>query len=256
MNYFAMFKLCLNKSFKTKQISKDNFYSYILEPFLTSIIFCYMNYKGDKSIVLILISVSIMILWSINIFESSYLIIDEKSFGTLSSILVSPFKTQFVLYSEVIINTVLNIPTIIVVFISGYIISPYTINISNIKYYLLAFLLCIIAISTIGLLIATLLIFTRSARGIMNIIGYPFYILSGIFISLDKIPVFFRWISYMLPTTHAFQIFNRIELGNYSSIWIDVFKCIIGVILFHIIISRVIIYTEKQIFVEGSLDVF
>lgn len=254
MNIYNMFRLCIHKAFKSKQISKNNLHDYIISPFLTSTVFCLMN--NEQDIKLILAGVSIIVFWSINIFESSYLVIDEKAFGTLGSILVSPFRTQFILFSEVLCTIVLNIPAVIVVFLAGYCITPFTLSITELLGFGLAYLLSILSISTIGLLVATLLLFTRSARGIMNIIEYPFYLLSGVLIPIEQLPLFFRWISYLLPTTHAFHIFHSVLAGNIMEIKESLLKCLVGIIIFHFIIARVIHFTEKQILIKGTIDIY
>ena len=110
MNVFKMFSLCFYKALKSKQISKNNIYNYVIDPFLTAVIFCLMNQKQD--IRMVVIGISIMAFWSINIFECSYLVIDERAYGTLGSILISPFRTQFLLFSEIFTVMLLNIPVI------------------------------------------------------------------------------------------------------------------------------------------------
>lgn len=254
MKLFQMMLLCLKKALRSKQISKNNLYSYILDPFLTALTFCLMNSQQDMKFVLA--GVSIIVFWSINIFECSYLVIDEKAFGTLGNILVSPFRTQSILFSEELCSMLLNIPTILVVFLAGYCIAPYKISVSEIGFLFLGYTLSILSIATIGLLIAILLLFTRSARGIMNIIGYPFYILSGVLIPVEQLPGAFKTIAMFLPTTHAFKILQISCTQNSNDVSGDIILCILEILILHVIISRIIRATEKKVIIEGTLDIF
>lgn len=254
MNVFKMFSLCFYKALKSKQISKNNIYNYIIDPFLTAVIFCFMNDKQD--IQMILIGVSIMTFWSINIFECSYLVIDERAYGTLGSILTSPFQTQFILFSEIFTVMLLNIPVIIAVFLGGYCIQPYSFSIEKWGFFLLAYFLCILSISSIGLMIAVFLLFVRSARGIMNIIEYPFYLLSGILVPIEQLPIPFQWISRCLPTTYAFRLFQMAFDKNIGGVGKNLFRCLAGIIIFHFFIAIIIKFTERQALIKGTIELY
>lgn len=121
-----MFILCVKKAWRNKQISQNNLYEYWLSPCMTTILFCLMNKNQDVR--LILAGVSVMILWSVNIFECAYIVIDEKVRGTLGYMLMSPFHTQFILFSEALSTVLFNVPVILVVGIVTYCICPYVLG--------------------------------------------------------------------------------------------------------------------------------
>lgn len=254
MNVFKMFSLCFYKALKSKQISKNNIYNYVIDPFLTAVIFCLMNQKQD--IRMVVIGISIMAFWSINIFECSYLVIDERAYGTLGSILISPFRTQFLLFSEIFTVMLLNIPVIIAVFLGGYCIQPYSLFIEKWWLFLLAYFLCILSISSIGLMIAVFLLFVRSARGIMNIIEYPFYLLSGILVPTEQLSVPFQWISKCLPTTYAFRMFQMAFDKNTVGVGENLFRCLLGIVMFHFFIAIIIKFTERQALIKGTMELY
>jgi len=252
-DYFRMFWLCLHKAFKSKQVARNNLYNYIIDPFFTAVLFCLMNSEQDSKV--ILAGVSIIVIWSINIFECSYLMIDEKAEGTLGAILISPFQTQFLLFSEVLCTMILSIPAIIVVFLAGWCIMPFSFSLSELPYLIWAYFLCILAISTIGLLLASLLLFTRSARGIMNIIEYPFYLLSGVIVPVERFPACFRWICELLPTTHALRLLQSSPF-HFAKARESSLKCLLEIAIFHLIIAVVIQFTKKQALIKGTIDLY
>lgn len=249
-----MFILCVKKAWRNKQISQNNLYEYWLSPCMTTILFCLMNKNQDVR--LILAGVSVMILWSVNIFECAYIVIDEKVRGTLGYMLMSPFHTQFILFSEALSTVLFNVPVILVAGIVTYCICPYVLGWNMIIWFAAAYVLSILSIATIGVLIASLLLFTRSARGIMNIIEYPFFILSGLLVPVEKLPGWIGWISGLLPSTHAFDIFRAAVLGEKGGQMGSIAKCLLSMILLQVITGAVIAYTRRQVIVKGTMDVY
>lgn len=249
-----MFGLCIKKAWQNKQVSQNNLYEYLFSPCITTTIFCLLNRNQD--IKLILAGVSIMILWSTNIYECAYMVIDEKVYGTLGNILLSPFPTQFILFSEALSSVVFNVPVIFMVFITTYWICPYTIEPNNIMWFAVAYILCILSIASISIFLATLLLLTRSARGIMNIIEYPFFILSGLLVPIEKLPVCVQWVAKLIPSTHAFYIFRITLNGNMEMIWGSVINCFVTIVLLQLFTNIVIHYTKKQILVKGIIDIY
>lgn len=148
-----MFILCVKKAWRNKQISQNNLYEYWLSPCMTTILFCLMNQNQDVR--LILAGVSVMILWSVNIFECAYIVIDEKVRGTLGYMLMSPFHTQFILFSEALSTVLFNVPVILVAGIVTYCICPYVLGWNMIVWFAAAYVLSILSIATIGVLIAS-----------------------------------------------------------------------------------------------------
>lgn len=249
-----MFVLCVKKAWRNKQISQNNLYEYLLSPCVTTILFCLMNKNLDVR--LILAGVSVMILWSVNIFECAYIVIDEKVRGTLGYLLTSPFRTQYILFSEALSTVLFNVPVILVVVVVTYWIRPYTMEWSTILWFAAAYILSIFSIATISVLIAALLLFTRTARGIMNIIEYPFFILSGLLVPVEELPAWLRWISGLLPSTHAFHIFRTALHGEGGAQTGSIVRCLLSMILLQVLTGAVIAYTRKQVIVKGTMDVY
>lgn len=254
MSIFCMMGMCIKKAWRNKQVSQNCLYEYILSPCVTTVTFCLMNKNQD--IMIILAGVSVMILWSVNIFECAYMVIDEKVNGTLGNILLSPFYTQFVLFSEAVGSVIFNIPIILVVFGVTYWMHPYTLEWKVTLWFMAAYFLFIISIAVISVLLAAILLYTRSARGIMNVIGYPFFILSGLLVPVEKLPACVRWVSGWIPSSHAFDIFRIALTGKTEELFEKVGKCLSSIIFLCLLTSMILAYTKKQALEKGTIDVY
>lgn len=90
----------------------------------------------------------------------------------------------------------------------------------------------------------------------MNIIEYPFFILSGLLVPVEKLPDGISWISGLLPSTHAFYIFRAAVLGEKSGQVGSMAKCLLSMLLMQVITGAVIAYTRKQVIERGTMDVY
>ncbi len=254
MSIFGMMGMCIKKAWRNKQVSQNYLYEYILSPCVTTVTFCLMNKNQD--IMIILAGVSVMILWSVNIFECAYMVIDEKVNGTLGNILLSPFYTQFILFSEALGSVIFNMPIILVVFGATYWIHPYTLEWKGMLWFMAAYFLFMISIAVISVLLAAVLLYTRSARGIMNVIGYPFFILSGLLVPVEKLPVCIRWISGWIPSSHAFDIFRIALTGKTEELLKSVGRCLGTILFLSLLTGMILAYTRRQALVKGTIDVY
>lgn len=250
-----IFKLSVKKTIKMKTIDNNYIFSYFIIPILNAFIFFMLHTNENISMPEVLMSVSIMTIWSINIFESSFLILGEKSYGTLNHIMLSKYKTKTIFFFEVLANLVFNFITVILIYIAGYLFKPYTIDYAMLGYQIIALTLTIVSIATIGLLLAVGLLYTRAARGIMNIIGYPFYILSGLFIPISNFPEAIKIIAYALPTTHAIELF-RMKSFDVNFVGTKVLACIVLMILYHGLANLMFTHIEHKVAMKGDFDKF
>lgn len=255
MNLVYMLKLSIKKTIKMKTIDNNYIFSYFIIPLLNAFIFFMLKNNENISMPELLMSVSVMTIWSINIFESSFLILNEKAYGTLDNIMLSRYNTKTLFFFEVLSNLFFNFITVILIYIAGYLFKPYTMDLSMIFYYVIALTLTIISIATIGLLLSVGLLYTRAARGIMNIIEYPFYLLSGIFIPVSNFPSFIQVISYALPTTHAIELF-RMTTFDARFFLTKTIACIILVFVYQHFAGLLFKHTEHKVFIKGDFDKF
>jgi ABC-2 type transport system permease protein len=84
----------------------------------------------------------------------------------------------------------------------------------NVPSFLAAVLLSTASILSLGFVIASLVPTARFAQPIGSALFYPMLVLSGLFFPVEQLPVFWRLVASLLPTTHAVALLQGVWDGS------------------------------------------
>lgn len=132
----------------------------------------------------------------------------------LKRFMASPIHPMDILLSQIIVNVMLTLIGLIMLIIVGIIVF-------DLKFYgnffeaLLAFIIIMLSIFSIGLFITAISKNTRMANAISYIIYFPMLFLSGATMPLELMPQTIRIISKALPMTYGVELFKGVWLGDH-----------------------------------------
>lgn len=127
---------------------------------------------------------------------------------------VTPLKPLQILLSQFIVNLLLTVLGMAILVVVGVIVFDLRFY-GNVFEAILAFLLIVLSVFSIGLLIASVSKNTRMANAIAYIVYFPMLFLSGATMPLEIMPTSLQNISKGLPLTYGVNLLKGVWLGDH-----------------------------------------
>ena len=168
---------------------------------------------------------------------TSVSIVREKEFGMMEVLLVSPVRPIFVLISKMIPYFVLSFFNLVLILIMSHFVLEVPVN-GNILLVLLVSMLYIIACLALGLLISNV---TSSQAFAMMIsmagIMLPTLLFTGFLFPIENMPLFFQWLSNIIPARWFFLIFQSVMLKGigFMGVWREMLVLVVMAVVLIVI---------------------
>lgn len=180
----------------------------VINPVLQMIFYClialYLN--GTKNISYYIVGNS-FISCSVNIFFGiSYIMQEERNFGTLKSIFVSSENKFLILTEKIFLNLIDGFICVIAILFFGCIVFDTNIFQGNLGYLFLAIFLGIFSSAGLGLLLSGFGFVCRDLNMIVNTFNMLFIILTGANCPIEILPVFLQKISFFIPLGRSIKV--------------------------------------------------
>ena len=133
--------------------------------------------------------------------------------GILKRLRATPLRPQIILAAHVVVKLLFTAITIAALMLVGKRYFPLSFEGSPVSFGL-ALLFTTISILSIGFVIASAIPTARFAQPIGSAILYPMLAISGLFVSIEVLPVAWRVIANLLPLTHAVSLLQGIWTGD------------------------------------------
>lgn len=197
-------------------------------------------------------------IWSSICFSSAGDIERERRMGTLEYISVAPVNFYAILWGQVIGNMILGLLGMTISYVFAVTVFKVEFIIMNPLWFIISSILTLLSFMGVALVIAGVFTLSRNARGLMNCLEMPVFLLCGMMFPLEVLPEWTRPISYVLSPTWAVKALNMSVSGtlDYST-----FMPILGILallaIVYIIGSYYLCLTiEKRTRVKASLGVY
>ncbi len=133
--------------------------------------------------------------------------------GILKRLRATPLSPMTILGAHVFVKLVFTVIGLGLLVVAGRQFFPGAMDV-NLPSFTAALLLSTLSILSIGFLIASIVPTARFAQPIGAAFLYPMIALSGLFFSLEQLPLSIRIVAYGLPTTHAVSLMQGIWDGS------------------------------------------
>ena len=142
--------------------------------------------------------------------------------GILKRLRATPLSPVTILGAHVVVKLIFTVISLALLLLAGRRLFPGVMQV-NVFSFTVAVLLGTLSILSLGFLIASVVPTARFAGLISGAVLYPMLALSGLFFPIDRLPVALKWISSVLPTTHAVALLQGVWAGTgWEAQWVNV----------------------------------
>jgi len=234
-----------------KQISVDAFviFTVIVQPLIVALLALYMlrDTEGFQAIYVIVGS-AMTGLWSGTLFFSSFNIEFERWTGNLENIVGSPTHLATVIIGKTLANTTMSLSSMLVGYALAALIFDFQLTVAHPFLFIISLLLTVLALISMGLVIAPLMSTNPGATVWANALEFPMFIVGGFLFPVILLPTWTTPISYVLAPFWAAQALHAassggVPLGYVYLCWallvgFSVFYWFISAWLFRVLLHR------------------
>jgi ABC-2 type transport system permease protein len=200
-----------------KQISVDAFviFTVIVQPLIVALLALYMlrDTEGFQAIYVI-VGIAMTGLWSGTLFFSSFNIEFERWTGNLENIVGSPTHLATVIIGKTLANTTMSLSSMLVGYTLAALIFDFQLTVAYPFLFFISLLLTVLALISMGLVIAPLMSTNPGATVWANALEFPMFIVGGFLFPVLLLPIWTTPISYVLAPFWAAQALHATSSGG------------------------------------------
>lgn len=200
---------------------------------------------------------TVITLWSTIAFSSAGDIDRERKMGTLKNLMSTPTNYRVVMFSKILGNTVLGcMPTLFLIAVAA-IFFPKSFYIAYPALFVVSFIEMILSFMGISLVFAAIFTLSRETRIFMNCMEFPIYILCGFIIPVENLPIWIRWVSYILSPTWSVKLMKLSIEGteSLSGYWVMTLFLLVISVLYFVVAFLLLGRVEKRVRIMATLEV-
>ncbi len=214
---------------QVKQMSRSSFemMGAVLLPLLFATLAFYVLRAGTHPHALLGASIGagLMGTWSTVLFGAGSAIDHQRWQGTLELIVAAPTPLIVVLLSLTLATTTVGIYSLVATMTWGAILFGVPLDLVHPAAFLVAIPATIVALATLGLLMASTFIVLRNANALANTGEFPIWLLSGVLVPVALLPTWVQPVSSLLAPTWGVRALREAALGG--SPWRAIGACVL-----------------------------
>lgn len=197
-------------------------------------------------------------MWSSVCFSSAGDIERERRMGTLMYITAVPVKFYSILWGQVIGNLILGLLGMSISYIFSVLVFNVHFVIAEPVWFVVSFIFTLLSFSSIALVVAGFFTLSRNARGLMNCLEMPIFLLCGLMFPIEILPQWTRPVSYILSPTWAVKSMNMSVSGitNYDEFYNTLLILIVLTVIYITCSYFLCRAIEKRTRIKASLEVY
>lgn len=226
---------------------------------LMNTIFLYEMFKNSNSsnyLSYVVLSAGLMGVWGCTCFSTAGDIDRERYNGTLSMMYLAPFGFRIVLFGKILANTIMSLLSFVISLFVSAILSGHLLCFPNLGAFLIAFIMMILSIMSLGMVIALLFMISRKTELYMNLIEIPFIFICGFSFPVEILPKWLQNISNIFAPTWTVRMLRMsMENMDYEMFWSYFRVSVLEIIALVIVSHELYIIVNKKVREKGSLEV-
>ncbi|MFC5906265.1 ABC transporter permease [Streptacidiphilus monticola] len=168
---------------------RDYLLDLVRTPLLAAVFLLLVRQSGNPELLAYgLLAPVLMAVWSMAMLISGEIVDSDRTLGTLELVIAAPTRFASIVLSRVWVTTGISLLTVVEVAVVaglGFGIVP---QVHHPVVFVLGLLATAVATAGSACLMAALFVATRTARTFQNSLSYPFMLLGGVFVPLDRLP--------------------------------------------------------------------
>ena len=210
-----------------KQFSRNWFdlSGVVLWPILyASIAYYLLDAKHDPKLLLSAsLGAAVMLMWSLVVIGSSGALENQRWLGTLELVVAAPVSLTAVIAPITIASGAFGAYSLLATLTWGRLFFGVPLTIAQPLAFVVAVPLCVLAIGTLGLIMAASFVLYRASFSLGIATQYPMWIATGLLVPLSILPAWVGPVSWVLAPTWGFRAIQESALGKTP--WPDIGMC-------------------------------
>ncbi|TQR32829.1 ABC transporter permease [Lysinibacillus sphaericus] len=192
-----------------------------------------------------------------SLFGVGAVLVSERSFGTLSLLMISPTNNFLILIGRAFIHIFDATITVAIGLIAGYLLFDLNFENTNFPLLILCIVIAMFSAMGIGLFISSAGLITSDVNLVLNTSVFVLMIFTGALFPLNNLPTALSGIPYFLPLTRGIEASKMIVNGNFSNQVIDLLAKELLIGLIYMILGYLLLrYTDKKSREKATLDIY
>jgi ABC-2 type transport system permease protein len=180
-----------------------------------SIAYYLLRSKDDPKLMLAAsLGAAVMLMWSLVVIGSSSALENQRWLGTLELLVAAPAPLASAIASITVASGFVGAYGFVATLVWGRLLFHVPIAIDDPFAFGLAILSCVLAIGTLGLVMASTFVLYRAAFSLGIGLQYPVWIATGLLLPLSVLPAFVREIGWFLGPYWGFRAVRYSALGG------------------------------------------
>ncbi len=200
-----------------KQIAVNSFFifSVVMQPLIVAVLAIYMLRDTESfQAIYVIVGSAMTGLWVGTLFFSSFNIESERRAGTLEEIIGSPTHLATVIIGKTLANMMMSLSSMLFSYPLAAFLFGYQLTIAHPFLFAVSLLLTVLALISLGLVIAPFMSVNVGANVWINALEMPMYILGGFLFPIALLPAWTTPISYVLSPYWAARALHATSSGG------------------------------------------
>jgi ABC-2 type transport system permease protein len=193
----------------------------------------------------------LMGVWSSVLFGSGGAIQNQRWQGTLEMIMLAPRRPVTVLLPITLATGVTGSYALLATLLWGRLLYGIRLDFAHPFAFVLAALVCVLALGMSGLLLASTFVLMRNANALANTLEYPVWLLSGMLVPITVLPPWTGPIAAALPTTWGARALREATDGG--PVWPSLGVCVAISLLFLGLGALALVHVERRARANATL---
>jgi ABC-2 type transport system permease protein len=193
----------------------------------------------------------LMGVWSSVLFGSGGAIQNQRWQGTLEMIMLAPRRPVLVILPITVATGLTGAYALLATLVWGRLLYGIRLDFAHPFAFVLAALVCVLALGMSGLLLASTFVLMRNANALANTLEYPVWLLSGMLVPITVLPPWTGPIAAALPTTWGARALREATDGG--PVWPSLGVCVAISLLFLGLGALALVHVERRARANATL---
>lgn len=192
----------------------------VLTPIMYATLALFMFEQGGHADALLraALGAGLLGMWISVLFGSGFAIQNQRWKGTLEPLVMSPMPFPIVVGSITVATTLIGIYSMVAALLWGVVAFDVPLTMTHPGLFVVAVLLCVISLGSMGLLIASTFALMRSANALANMLDHPIALLSGMIVPFTVLPSWLHVFSWSLPVSWSSLALHSTTTGSATTV--------------------------------------
>jgi ABC-2 type transport system permease protein len=190
------------------------------------------------------VGAGLMGVWSSVLFGSGGAIQNQRWQGTLEMIMLVPRRPVAVLLPITLATGVTGTYALLATLLWGRILYGIRLHFAHPVAFVIAAVVCVLALGMSGLLLASTFVLLRNANALANTLEYPVWLLSGMLVPLTVLPPWTGPLAAALPTTWGARALREATSGG--AVWPSLGVCVAISLVFLGLGAVALVHVERR----------